>query len=91
MFIIFGGNCFYARGGGNDILGMDANREVAIDKAKAMEDRFAVTRFGEWCDKGDEHTKHKIEWVHVFDMHNIEIIYESKRFPHGACPTLAII
>jgi hypothetical protein len=83
MYLIFGGEGFYASGGGNDYLD---RRE---DKIEAM--RLAKTLIGELTvgmdeprDDGESEQKMTVEWVHVVDSSTMEIVFESETKPYGA-------
>lgn len=91
MYLIFGGECYYASGGANDLLDKDIDKDTAIEKAKSFLGKNAVTYIVpeedlEW----DDEQCHPIEWVHVFDINNNKVVYESDNKPLGGHKVLKI-
>ena len=81
MFIIFGGQSYYASGGANDILGFAKKSNEAIEKANSYVGMKAVREDpSEWDDDG---LSVPIEWVQVYDVLEDEIIYKSEGKPYA--------
>ncbi len=61
MFLIFGGDRFYAAGGGNDFDSLHTDKDSAIERCKNSVDVMDNT--------GND------EWSHVFDTEKGEVIF----------------
>lgn len=72
MYILFGGDCYYAKGGANDLLGTFDNMTEAIAK-------------GQWLEKTPKPGRvySDLEWWHVFCTETLEIVAQSDVTPHG--------
>jgi hypothetical protein len=81
MFIIFGGQSYYASGGANDILDVVYGRDFSIAKAVSYIGMQAVQ--GEPTEWDEEGLSVPIEWVQVYDAVARETIYKSKGKPHA--------
>jgi hypothetical protein len=84
MFIIFGGQSFYASGGANDILAVLYGRDFSIEKAKSYIGMKAVREEApDWNDEDVESIGVPIEWVQVYDVVARETIYKSEGKPYA--------
>jgi hypothetical protein len=83
MYLIFGGEEFYASGGGNDFLGACKNLGVANRRAAELIGKYVVTEIAEYTDDRNCDTSHKIEWTHVVDGQNGKILIKFGGRPHG--------
>lgn len=73
MYLLFGGDIYYASGGCNDLIGIYADKEEAIATGIAKE-TVPV--------KGYNHI-YEIEWWHVFCTETMQIVAKSDFTPHG--------
>ena len=84
MFIIFGGQSFYASGGANDIIGFSNIHYDAIEKAKSYIGMKAVREEApDWDDDDNESIGVPVEWVQVYAILQDEIIYKSEGKPYA--------
>ena len=90
MFIIFGGECYYASGGIRDLLGKEDSKETAITLAKELLGKLAITEIVNYDPDEEWTVSHEIEWVHVVDTDTCKIIYESENTPFGINKVLEI-
>jgi len=84
MYLIFGGQSFYANGGINDLIETHDDKSHAIQRAVELIGLKAVTykcnpEDIEW----DEDQCHEIEWTQVYDVDNGDVIYKSEVTPFG--------
>lgn len=86
MYLIFGGKCYYAAGGGNDFISSNFNRNLAISYAKSLEGGSVDTKRKPHYDgENDEDLvdSYDIEWVHVLCTETHKVIYRSENHPFG--------
>lgn len=81
MFLIFGGQTHYAGGGGNDLLGLEKDRDAAIAFSEFAIDKMAVTEDTD-PDLGMV-IDHEIEWSHVVDGNTGAIVFKAGDKPYG--------
>jgi hypothetical protein len=74
MYLIFGGECFYASGGANDFIESHSNKGAAISRAKEIIGMKALTKDG--CG-------YEVCWSHVYDVNANSVIYKSDIKPHA--------
>lgn len=80
MFLIFGGERFYASGGGNDLLDIDKSLDSAKTKAESLIGKIAV--------EGDGFMESfKIEWSQVVDG-NTGLILSEFNSAYGRKPKI---
>ncbi len=86
MYLIFGGELYYAAGGGFDLLGTDEDDAKAKERAEALLGMYAVTERAEWSDDRHDDFGHYIEWTHVIDGATGKIVAEfgDRAFGAGA-------
>lgn len=76
-YLVFGGEYYYPGRGGDNLLRVfsDGEGELAIQFAKDVTGKFAVTEW--WGGEGDleECYKFEIEWVQVYDINTKTVIY----------------
>ena len=71
-YLIFAGQEFYANGGANDLISSTAqNKTEAIHYANGLIGKY----FAILDEDGDEYAESAIEWVHVFDLVECDIIH----------------
>lgn len=90
MYIIFGGERYYASGGGNDFLDKKKSLAAAIDVAKDLVGKYAVTEICDWSDDRNDDNGYNIEWTHVFDTNTGAVVHKSERNPHGCDQAIEI-
>lgn len=84
MYLIFGGERYYAAGGGYDLLGRRESREDAIAFAQQAIGKEGVEPYDEDLDfMEDEPRTTPIEWAHVFDAESGTIIATYGDMPLG--------
>ena len=86
MYLIFGGERYYAYGGGFDLLGIEEDAAKAKERAESLISMYAVTEKAEWSDDRRDDIGHYIEWAHVVDGATGKIIAEfgDRAFGAGA-------
>lgn len=72
-FLIFGGQCFYARGGFKDLIGQAEDLEDARARAVAIVVETEGGGYG-------------VEWWHIVDTQTGEIVAQSDETALGALP-----
>ena len=79
MFLIFGGQDYYARGGACDLIETHDDKSCAIQIAVDLIGMKAITRKAreEDLDWDEDDTKN-IEWTQVYDTDSGDIVYASK-------------
>lgn len=83
MYLIFGGQCYYASGGANDLIETHADESHAIQRAGELVGMLAVTRKADKEDLDwDEDETHEIEWTQVYSATDGEVIYRSDITPY---------
>jgi hypothetical protein len=84
MYLIFGGQAYYASGGANDLIETHDDESCAIQRAVELINLYAVTYKAKKEDLDwDEDDKHKIEWTQVYSTEKGEVIYKSDERPHA--------
>jgi hypothetical protein len=84
MFLIFGGECYYANGGAKDLIETHEDKGCAIQVAVELIGQEAITyKANEEDLEWDEDRHCDIEWTQVFDTETHEIIYKSDNEPYG--------
>ena len=73
-YLLFGGDCHYAKGGMNDLIGSFDYRQDAIDNGSL---RNNLPKFG--IDSSPLH----VDWYHVYDTVEQKICDWSERLPYG--------
>lgn len=76
MFFIFGGECFYASGGGFDLLAKIEDEREAFKEAEKLIGMEAV--YGNEWDPVIT-----IQWTHIMDGSTGEVIKRFGAFPYG--------
>ena len=79
MYFIFGGECYYASGGGYDLLQKEKDYTKAIEKAKLLIGQNIVIEEdseGIWLEL-------EIQWTHVMDVSTGEVIKRFGDLPYG--------
>jgi len=81
MYIVFGGDEHYASGGWNDFLYSCEDENEAVNMAKAILGKYAVTSepLFDW----DDDMGHDIDWTHVINAATKECVYKSDNSPYG--------
>lgn len=73
-YLLFGGDCHYAKGGMNDLISAFDYRQDAID-------------FGLWRNSlprtGSSASRLHLEWYHIYDTVEQKICDWSERLPYG--------
>lgn len=83
MFLIFGGERYYASGGGFDLLHKTTTKEDAVEKAESFLGKKAVFEVVDWSDDREDDTCSNIEWTHVLDVSSGKIIANFGENPYG--------
>ncbi len=79
MYFIFGGECYYASGGGYDLIGREKDYTKAIKKAESLIGKNLVIEEdseGIWLE-------HRIEWTHVMHVSTGKVISRFGDLAHG--------
>jgi hypothetical protein len=72
QYAIFGGKCFYARGGFHDLIGTEATIRLAVMRAESLANQYDGLN--------------GVEWWQVVDLHSGTIITQSESVALGAEP-----
>lgn len=80
MYLIFGGRQYYASGVANDFLGARESKERALEFAERVIGCHALQDSDEILEYDNE-----IEWSHVLDIRNNEVIAKYGSPPYGDC------
>ena len=84
MYLIFGGECYYASGGANDLIEEHEDESCAIQRAVELIGLFAIIHKAKQEDiDWDYDEGHKIEWTQVYSVDRGEVIYKSESTPYG--------
>ncbi|MCZ4284530.1 hypothetical protein O4H29_06745 [Marinobacter salarius] len=80
MYLVFGGQSYYATGGGFDLLGTFEEGAKAWDFAASV-----IGKRTEWDDEvfPDDPTSSPIEWSHILDLKSGKVTAEFGDSPHG--------
>ena len=80
-YLIFAGTSYYSAGGGRDFICACGEEDEALLRAKSIIGGVGVIEEAE--DEGDWNEICKIEWSHVFDAFECEIIAKFGDRPYG--------
>ena len=84
MYLIFGGQRYYASGGANDLIATHDDEGHAIQIATDSIGMRAITRKALPEDaKWDDDEYREVEWTQVYSVDSGEVIYESESTPYG--------
>jgi hypothetical protein len=84
MYLIFGGSCYYASGGANDLIEAHDDKSCAIQRAIELIGLSAVTYKAKKEDiDWDDDESHEIEWTQVYSVESGEVIYRSDNTPYA--------
>ena len=91
MYLIFGGQCYYASGGGYDVLAKTHSKSQALKTAEALIGKAGITevakRGNEWA--GDQ--GFNIEWSHVLNSNTGKIVATFGQKPFGLSRSIVAI
>ncbi|MCP5009156.1 MAG: hypothetical protein GY942_04160 [Aestuariibacter sp.] len=87
MFLIFGGECYYACGPESDLLGTTPEVNKAIELAKRLVGQRAIYEIATWSDDRDYDFGCEIEWVQVMDGDTGKVVFEVAG-PYGSSRTV---
>lgn len=77
-FLLFGSDeCYYALGGGHDLLGIDNEVSNLMIQLAQMSKHRTPNKFTHW--------NYKIEWWHIYDIKIKKIIMGSYAQPYNFC------
>ena len=79
MFLVFGGECYYASGGGYDLLFSDEIESEAVKFARDSIGKEAVFSPCDW----DDDPSINIQWSHVLDTNTKKVIHTFGRDTFG--------
>ena len=80
MFLVFGGQEYYASGGAYDLLGTFEDGQQAWDLAASV-----IGKNAEWTDSYPEFSvTRKIEWSHILDLKSGKVTAEFGGSPLGS-------
>lgn len=83
MYLIFGGESYYASGGANDLIEAHDDKSCAIQRAIELLGMYAIEYESPIDDEWDNDEGCKIEWTQVYSVESGEVIYKSDGVPHG--------
>ena len=83
MFLVCGGEQYYASGGGYDVLTKTKDLEQAIKLASDLIGKYAVYEIVDWSDDRDDDQGFVIEWTHVVNGATGEIVRKIGKEPYG--------
>ncbi len=84
MYLIFGGSCYYASGGANDLIENHDDKSCAIQRACELIGLSAITYKAKKEDLDwDDEVSHEIEWTQVYSVEGGEVIYRSDATPYA--------
>lgn len=87
MYLIFGGECYYASGGGNDYLGQRETLNEAIHFAASL-----IGKRGVFNESEVDSVELTIEWTHVFSVAEGKVLSKFGDDPYGyGGPVLKIL
>lgn len=90
MYLLFGGESYYASGGANDFISGHVEFMDAVNAAEEALGKEAVTHIPEEKDiEWDELASHTIEWVHIFKCDTKEIVFRFGE-PYGGKQILTV-
>ena len=82
MYLIFGGSCYYASGGANDLIETHDDKSSAIQRAVELIGLSAVTYKAKKEDLDwDYDVSHEIEWAQVYSVESGEVVHRSDNTP----------
>lgn len=81
-YLVFGGACFYAQGGGYDFLHYDVCQKAAEDIASRMVGKYAVVP-GEDPDEPEAKRGYDLQWTHVFSLDELKVVSTFGDLPLG--------
>lgn len=85
MYLIFGGEEYYARGGALDYLASSDDKAKALELARSLLGMCKVTRVATWSEDRDKDYKDIIEWVNIIDTDTGRIIAHFNEDGHDIC------
>tara|TARA_R110000851_G_scaffold160243_2_gene303481 strand:- start:409 stop:687 length:279 start_codon:yes stop_codon:yes gene_type:complete len=84
MYLIFGGTCYYASGGANDLIETHDDKSCAIQRAIELIGLSAVTYKAKKEDLDwDNDVSHEIEWTQVYSAESGEVVHRSDNTPYA--------
>ena len=84
MYLIFGGECYYASGGINDLIETHDDESCAIQRAIELLGMSAITYKAKKEDlEWDDDISHEIEWVQVYSVESGDTVYRSETIPYA--------
>lgn len=85
MYLVFGGERYYANGGGYDLLLSHEDKSTAISEASSMIGKQMVFEIAEDFEDRSFDTYNYIEWTHVLDTENGEVVETFGERPYSQC------